>query len=112
MTLQTSTDMPCCANITEYRISDSVSVAANVPFPRTGTIPRWWAMIGCSEFGQLTDDMRMYLESEAARRKTDIGTVYDEEMAAKAELAQITPKNEDLLKLADRFPAPQEWYDE
>jgi hypothetical protein len=28
------------------------------------------------------------------------------------ELRQITPPNVELLKLADRFPAPQEWYDE
>lgn len=29
-----------------------------------------------------------------------------------AELKRITPPNAELLKLADRFPAPQEWYDE
>jgi hypothetical protein len=32
--------------------------------------------------------------------------------AAREELKRITPPNEELLKLADRFPAPQEWYDE
>ncbi len=31
---------------------------------------------------------------------------------AAAELERITPRNTELLKLADRFPAPQEWYDE
>ena len=31
---------------------------------------------------------------------------------ARAELKRITPPNAELLKLADRFPAPQEWYDE
>ncbi len=31
---------------------------------------------------------------------------------AKAELKRITPPNAELLKLAERFPAPQEWYDE
>ncbi len=35
----------------------------------------------------------------------------DEKAAAK-ELKRITPTNAELLKLADRFPAPQEWYDE
>ncbi len=30
----------------------------------------------------------------------------------KEELKRITPPNVELLKLADRFPAPQEWYDE
>jgi hypothetical protein len=34
------------------------------------------------------------------------------ENEARAELKRITPPNAELLKLADRFPAPQEWYDE
>lgn len=29
-----------------------------------------------------------------------------------AELADITPPNSELLKLAEQFPAPEEWYDE
>ena len=28
------------------------------------------------------------------------------------QLRQLTPTNLDLLELAERFPAPQEWYDE
>lgn len=28
------------------------------------------------------------------------------------ELAKITPRNAELLRIADRCPAPQEWYDE
>lgn len=28
------------------------------------------------------------------------------------EIQQITPSNAELLKLADKHPAPQEWYDE
>ena len=36
----------------------------------------------------------------------------NEEAEALAELKRITPSNEELLKLAERFPAPQEWYDE
>ena len=35
-----------------------------------------------------------------------------DEAEARAELERITPPNRDLLELADRFPAPQEWYDE
>ena len=35
-----------------------------------------------------------------------------EEAVARAELERITPPNAELLELADRFPAPQEWYDE
>lgn len=39
--------------------------------------------------------------------------VYDEaEPAARAELKRITPPNAELLKLADRAPAPEEWLDE
>ncbi len=60
----------------------------------------------------VTPEMRTYLESEAARRGTDVETIYLEEMAAKAELAKITPRNADLLRIADRFPAPQTWDDE
>jgi hypothetical protein len=35
-----------------------------------------------------------------------------EEAKAREELKRITPPHAELLKLADRFPAPQEWYDE
>jgi hypothetical protein len=28
------------------------------------------------------------------------------------ELTKLTPRNADLLRIADRCPAPQEWYDE
>lgn len=28
------------------------------------------------------------------------------------ELRQLTPPNSELLKLAQQFPAPREWYDE
>ena len=28
------------------------------------------------------------------------------------QLRQLTPPNSELLKLVERFPAPQEWYDE
>ena len=34
------------------------------------------------------------------------------EAAAEAELQKITPPNADLLKLAEQFPAPEDWYDE
>ncbi len=29
-----------------------------------------------------------------------------------ADLEQLTPSNVELLELAERYPAPQEWYDE
>jgi len=35
-----------------------------------------------------------------------------DEMDAQAELEKITPRNAELLCLAERLPAPQEWYDE
>lgn len=35
-----------------------------------------------------------------------------EEAAAKTDLAAITPPNAELLKLANKYPVPQEWYDE
>ncbi len=69
-------------------------------------------MLTSDQMVRLTSEMREYLESEATRRGLDIATVYAEEAAAKAELSRTTPRNADLLLLADRFPAPQEWYDE
>jgi glutathionylspermidine synthase len=57
-------------------------------------------------------DMAAYLKHEAQQRGVTIEQVYREEVEAKAELARITPTNADLLKLAEQFPAPQEWYDE
>jgi hypothetical protein len=38
--------------------------------------------------------------------------VDDDEIAAREELAAITPSNADLLALADRFPVPAEWFEE
>ena len=40
------------------------------------------------------------------------GDQTDAEAAATEELRAITPTNSDLLEIAARFPAPQEWYDE
>lgn len=60
----------------------------------------------------LDGDMVDYLTYEAHRRNITIEEAYEEEMAAKAELTKITPQNADLLRMADRFPAPQTWYDE
>lgn len=70
------------------------------------------AMLTSSQMVRLSAEMRAYLEEEARRRGVDISTVYEEEVAARAELAKITPQNADLLAMADRFPAPQAWYDE
>lgn len=69
-------------------------------------------MLTGNQMVKLSADMRAYLEDEANRRGIDIATVYEEEVAARAELAKITPPNADLLLMAKRFPAPQAWYDE
>lgn len=48
-------------------------------------------------------------------RKEDAAPVWAPvaaEEAAEKELAEITPRNADLLRIADRHPAPQAWYDE
>ncbi len=37
---------------------------------------------------------------------------FADELEAGAELKLITPSNAELQRLADRFPAPQEWYEE
>src|SRR3972149_4559754 len=69
-------------------------------------------MLTNNQLVALSPDMASYLQDEAQRRGVGIGEVYAEEMAAKLELTKITPRNADLLRLADRFPAPQTWYDE
>jgi len=70
------------------------------------------AMITSDQLIRLSGDMWDYLADEAQRRGVGIEEVYREEMMAKKELAKITPPNADLLRIADRFPAPQTWYDE
>ena len=63
-------------------------------------------------FAILSEDMQEYLEIESHRRNTTIRKIYEEEIAAKEELARITPSNAELAQIADSFPAPQSWYDE
>jgi len=70
------------------------------------------AMLTSNQMVKISPEMRAYLEDEASRRGIDIATVYEEEATAREELARITPRNADLLLMADRFPAPQAWYDE
>jgi len=70
------------------------------------------AMLTSSQMVRLSAEMLAYLEEEARRRGVDISTGYKEEIAARAELEKITPRNSDLLAMADRLPAPQAWYDE
>ena len=54
----------------------------------------------------------MYPE-QTVRRDNVVESINDiEESEAQAKLESITPSNAKLLKLAERFPAPQEWYDE
>lgn len=70
------------------------------------------AVPASSRIAALDADMRAYLESEAKRRNVSIEEAYRDEVAAQKELARITPRNADLLRVADRLPAPQTWYDE
>ena len=69
------------------------------------------AMVTSNQMTGISDDRWTYLENEANRREVDVLTV-EEQIATRAELAKITPTNAELLLLADRFPAPQAWYDE
>jgi hypothetical protein len=76
-----------------------------------------WAIGGeavptSSRIAALDADVRAYLESEAKRRNVSVEEVYRDEVAAQHELARITPRNADLLRIADRLPAPQTWYEE
>jgi hypothetical protein len=99
--------------VNEYRICQPVSAATDVPV----TMAYWCsfegkAMLTYDQLVALSPDMASYLQGEAQRRGVGIEEVYREEMAAKAELTKITPRNADLLRIAERCPAPQTWYDE
>jgi hypothetical protein len=89
--LQATPDADCYANVMEYRIPDSF--CAGVASPIGVAFSNWQsAMIAYNEMAAFSEDQ--------------------EEMVAEAELAKITPVNADLLRMAERFPAPQAWYDE
>jgi hypothetical protein len=60
----------------------------------------------------LEDGAAEFLDDEFSQEPEAINTDESDEIAAQAKLAKITPRNADLLRIADRFPAPQEWYDE
>ncbi len=61
---------------------------------------------GCSrEFIRQTDG-KFYGEKKIHE------TQDEKEISAKIELDRITPSNEELKRIAENFPAPQEWYDE
>lgn len=103
--------------VDEYRICQPVSAATDVSV----TMAYWCSFVGEATLAYeptydrsvaLSPDMASYLQDEAQRRGVGIEEVYREEMAAKAELTKITPRNADLLRIAERCPAPQTWYDE
>lgn len=101
------------ATVAEYRIDDirAQNTRSFITEATCCALQRD-AMLTRDQMITLDADLRAYIEEEASRRGVDIMTVYEEEMAARARLAQRTPRNADLLLLADRFPAPQAWYDE
>ncbi len=53
-----------------------------------------------------------YLNDMARELGITFDEEYSQEMAAREELARITPRYEEAVRLARRSPAPQEWYDE
>lgn len=77
-----------------------------------GEAPRVGILLSDGSFVPLDRDTLSSLEFEAARRDMSLEDVFIAEEAAARELRSITPTNAELLQLADRFPAPQEWYDE
>jgi len=101
--------------IAEYRIWQTATNAAAdtlVTLANSYSLERE-AMLSEHDFVLLDPDLAGYLREEAQRRGVTIEEVYQEEMTAKKELARITPSHAELLRFADRFPAPQIWdYDE
>jgi hypothetical protein len=60
----------------------------------------------------LPEDMVEYLNERVRQNGISLEEAYRAEMAAREELARITPSYDELASLAKRFPPPQEWYDE
>lgn len=52
------------------------------------------------------------LMTRAQEIRQYLNGILDREEEARQELKKITPPNVELLKLADRHTAPQEWHDE
>jgi hypothetical protein len=104
--------LPTIAVVTEvtelrsWRVIETTMLASQQPTVKAE------AMATIGRVVQLSAEMAAYLRDEVERRGSDIATVYQEEMAAKEELTRITPRNAYLLRIAERFPAPQAWYDE
>ena len=100
------------ATATQYRVSESQSTSERIPRMDVWLTGGRYVMLSPTRFDFLESDFLEYLEHEAQRRGISIQDVHKEEMAAQAELSKITPRNDELLLMAERFPAPQEWYDE
>jgi len=60
----------------------------------------------------LPEDMVENLNDRVRQDGISFEEAYRAEMAAREELARITPSFDELASLAKRFPPPQEWYDE
>jgi len=60
----------------------------------------------------LPEDMVDNLNDRMRQDGISFEEAYRAEMAAREELASITPSYDELASLAKRFPPPQEWYDE
>lgn len=60
----------------------------------------------------LPDDMVECLNDRVRQHGISFEEAYRAELAARVELARITPSYDELASLAKRFPPPQEWYDE
>lgn len=60
------------------------------------------------------DDFNLPLEEQCCFEDDTVDDKMHGEIdsMAEEELRQITPPNSELLELADRFPAPDDWYDE
>ena len=81
-----------------FSVTSVLATAAGAASPAVST---------AADVGTSTYRIQMARRECVANDQEDV-----EEAVARAELERITPPNAELLKLADRFPAPQEWYDE
>jgi len=64
------------------------------------------------EFVQISAEMHQDLKFEAQRLNISEAEAYERERAAESEVLKKVLSNERLLKLAEKYPPPQAWFDQ
>jgi len=85
------------------------SVAKTEPGQAIPKVEADQAVSGLVPFAKIR---HLLADSPPPRRPNRNHPINPADPALREELDKLTPSNAELLKLAGRFPAPQDWYDE